>query len=140
MGTIMNIRSLLGVLALAAIPGYLAAQALPAAAAPTAAKPAASATTTPAAAVAPKTTADAETLAIRKTASGLGLKPRTKNGTEVYCKSFAEIGTKVATLNCYTKEQVVELQKRTQSNQDDVSAMQRSSLTEPPASEPSTRR
>jgi hypothetical protein len=136
----MNIRSLVGVLALAAIPGYLGAQAPPAAAAPTVAKPAAAATATPTAAVGPKSSADADTLATRKTASGLGLKPRTKNGTEVYCKSFAEIGTKVATLNCYTKEQVAELQKRTQSNQDDVSAMQRSSLTEPPSIEPSTRR
>jgi hypothetical protein len=98
----------------------------PAAAAPPAAAPAASVASTPEA-----KSAEAETFAIRKTARELGLRPRNKAGTEVYCKSFAEIGTHLATLNCYTKEQVAELQKRTQSNQDDVATMQRASLTEP---------
>jgi hypothetical protein len=75
--------------------------------------------------------AEEETLITRKTARVLGLKPHNKGGTEVYCKASAEIGTRMPTLNCYTKEQVMQLQKNTQSNQDDVAAMQRASLTEP---------
>lgn len=72
-----------------------------------------------------------EKLAIRKTAHLLGLKPRSKAGTEVYCKSSAEIGTRMPTLNCYTKDEVLQLKKNSQANQDDVSIMQRQSLTEP---------
>ena len=87
--------------------------------------PAAKSTAAPVASVA------RETAAIRKTAHLLGLAPRSKNGTELYCRSAAEIGTRVESVVCYTSAQVLELEKRTQSNQDDVEALRRASLTEP---------
>ena len=101
--------------------------AMPAAAAP-ASPPVAPAASGSAPAAKPT---DEEILATRKSARVLGLKPRNKAGTEVYCKSSAQIGTHMETLNCYTSDQVAELQKRTQQNQDDVATMQRASLTEP---------
>lgn len=131
----MKIRSLMGPLVLALIPGHAWAQSPPAATAPAPGAPAA--VTTKAAPAAP---ADADTAATRKSARELGLKPRTQGGTELYCKSFPEIGSNVAIPHCYTKQQVAELQKRTQSNQTDVSALQRASLTEPPAIEPQSGR
>ena len=115
----------------AAAPSAPSSGAASAAAAAPAAAPAASAPAAGAPSAPEAKSAEAETFAIRKAARALGLKPHTKGGTEVYCKSSAEIGTRVPTLNCYTKEQVAELQKRTQSNQDDIATMQRASLTEP---------
>ena len=91
-----------------------------------AAVPAAQATTTPVVPVSP------DTAAIRKTARGLGLTPRSsQNGTELYCRSAPEIGTRLPTTICYTNSQVLELEKRKQSNQDDIDAIQKASLTEP---------
>ena len=145
----MNARmaSLMGPLVLALLPGYLSAQspsagaAPPAAAAPAAAVPAtaaapAAATAAPASA---KPAANAEeTQAARRTASGLGLKPRTKNGAEVYCKSSADIGTRLATEHCYTKQDLAVLQKMQEINEKEATDMQRASLTVPPAIEPTT--
>lgn len=99
--------------------------------APAAAPTTAAAATAPVPAAPAAKSPDEETAAIRQAARTLGLKPRTKNGTEVYCKSFAEIGTRMPTLNCYTKEDVVQLQKNSRSNKDDIENMQRASLTEP---------
>ena len=69
--------------------------------------------------------------ATRKAALQLGLTPRSKNGAETYCRSTAMIGTRLETTTCYTTAEVLQLQKRSQSNQDDLEALRRASLTEP---------
>ena len=74
---------------------------------------------------------DPETAAIRKAAHGLGLTPHSQKGTELYCRSAPQIGTRLQTTICYTKSQVLDLEKRKQSNQDDIDAIRRASLTEP---------
>lgn len=142
-----RIASLIGPLVLALIPGSLLAQTPsagavpPAAAAPAATAPAtaaapAAATAAPASA---KPVANPEEMqAVRKTASGLGLKPRQKGGIEVYCKSSADIGTRLATEHCYTRQELAVLQKMAEINQKEATDMQRASLTVPPAIEPTT--
>jgi|APFre7841882630_1041343.scaffolds.fasta_scaffold37501_2 hypothetical protein len=75
--------------------------------------------------------ADPETAAIRKTAHGLGLTPHSQKGTELYCRSAPQIGTRLQSTICYTKSQVMDLVKKKQSNQDDLDALRRASLTEP---------
>ena len=68
---------------------------------------------------------------IRKTARLLGLTPRSKNGAEIYSRSAAVIGTRFETTTCCTQAEVLQLEKRSQSNQDDLEALRRASLTEP---------
>jgi hypothetical protein len=132
-----NIARLVGPMLLVGGAGYALADSPTApttaatAAAPTtatsmAAKPAASA------AAAPTASTEEQTAAMRKMARGLGLSPRNQKGVEVYCSKSAELGTRFETLHCYSSQQVVELDKRKQSNQDDVEAMRKASLTEPP--------
>jgi len=75
--------------------------------------------------------ADLETAAIRKTAHGLGLTPHSQKGTELYCRSAPQIGTRLQTTICYTNSQVLDLDKKRQANQDDLDALRRASLTEP---------
>ena len=90
--------------------------------------PEATALAAPASAVAPL---DPETAASRKTARGLGLTPRTMKGTELYCRSVVEVGTRLPSTTCYTKAQLHELANRKQADQDGLNAIQAASQTEP---------
>ncbi len=99
----MRISALLLILGLAAA-GALATEPAPPAASPAqtpaAATPAAPAAASPAtpAATAPVAAVSPETL---KKAAKVGLKPRQRKGTTMYCKDFAEIGTRFETEHCY---------------------------------------
>jgi len=101
-------------------PAARVATAAAATAAPAA--PAASTLTTPAA---------DDAAATAKTARDLGLAARQSNGSTVYCHSEAQIGTRLQTTTCYTKEQLPALAKRTLGNQEAVESLRRKSLVQP---------
>lgn len=103
----------------------------PATTKPAAAAPAAAGATAPAATVSPVAPLDPETAALRKTARGLGLTPRSLKGTELYCRSVVEVGTRLPSTSCFTKTQLLELEKRRQADQDGLNAIQTASQTEP---------
>ena len=103
----------------------------PATTKPAAAAAAAPEATAPEATVSPVASLDPETAALRKTAHGMGLTPRTLKGTEVYCRSVVEVGTRLPSTTCYTKAQLHELANRKQADQDGLNAIQTASQTEP---------
>jgi len=101
-----------------------AASAVPAEAAPAPTAPAASAVpaeaasapTAPAASAVPVETAHAPKLS-PKVPGGYRLVKR--NGKELYCKSVTTIGTRFAEQMCFTREQIAEIDERTNHAMDD---------------------
>jgi pyruvate dehydrogenase E2 component (dihydrolipoamide acetyltransferase) len=95
----MRITALLLILGLAAAGAFATEPAAPAAtpAEPAAAAPAA----TPAAAPAAAATVAAVPPETLKKALQVGLRPRQRKGTTMYCKDYAEIGTRFETEHCY---------------------------------------
>ncbi len=100
--------------------------------------PAATAATSPAVSSAPATSAavvsDDATLA--KQAASVGYKARQQGGKTVYCRKAPEVGTRLETTTCISKEQVSAVLARSQGNKDSIDGMQRAFRNEPPPIEP----
>jgi hypothetical protein len=72
-------------------------------------------------------TTDADTLA---TARRLGYVPRVHNGTVVYCRTEAALGTRFESTSCISQDQVMAAAQRTTGNQASLEDEQRHSLNQ----------
>jgi hypothetical protein len=94
----MKTLALLLSIGLAAVTASAAEPPAPATAAPAAAPAASTAPAAAAQTVAASDTVSPETL---KKAIKLGLRPRQRKGTTMYCKDYADVGTRIASEHCY---------------------------------------
>lgn len=89
--------------------------------------PAATATGAP---IGPTVVATTDAAATAKAAHSLGFVQKQRDGKTVYCKADASLGTRLASMTCYTPEEVMAVVQRDIANRDSVAAMQRAHLTE----------
>ncbi len=73
-------------------------------------------------------TTNAATLEV---ARSLGYAPRVHNGTVVYCRKDAALGTRFESTSCISQEQVAAAAMRTTGNQASIADAQRHSLSQP---------
>ena len=96
----------------------------------TATAPTATAPTATGAPIGPAVVPADDAAAIAKAAHSLGFVQRQRNSKTVYCKADAALGTRLASMTCYTPEEVTAVVQRDIANRDSVAAMQRAHLTE----------
>ena len=112
-------------------PGVAAAPQVPAATIPpSAANTTAGAPTAQKTPTAPKPPATLDAAATAKVAHDLGYAPRQRSGKTVYCKSEASIGTRFASMKCFTEEEMSAVALRSIQNRDSVANLQRLELYE----------
>src|SRR5476649_481753 len=92
---------------------------------PTASANAVTAAAAAAAPIGPTVVPTTDAAATAKAAHALGLVQRQRKGKTVYCKSDAALGTRFASMTCYTPEEVSAVQLRNIGNSESVAAMQR---------------
>lgn len=119
---------------LATLLGYAALAAEPAATAPAANTPTANAVSSPAVAgtktpAASAPAADDDQASI-KAAQQLGLKPKKRGNTMVYCRTEASVGSRFETTTCYSKDQLVALAERSRGNREAVEDARKRGLAE----------
>jgi hypothetical protein len=85
--------------------------AAPAAQAPTAAAPAAATTV-------PNTNPGGVSNEVLKKATRMGLKPRQRKGTTMFCKDYADIGTRIPSEHCYAADTLDDIIRQMEEAQD----------------------
>ncbi len=120
----MRIEALLLILSLAALgasaaePTAPAAQAAPVAAPAAQAPPAPAAAPAAAAAPTPTATPGGVSPETFKKATRMGLRPRQRKGTTMFCKDDADIGTRFVTEHCYAADTVDDVIRQMEQMQD----------------------